>query len=243
MLGLRITALYGIKPHTLGFCGPREKKSARAVLSYLSGKEISEKKIRKIFERFEGAYSYYKLIAKANRIKDPFDTKVVKAYWIGNNLLDKVSARKLREMVAKEFSRPSLLSKELAEKKAKEIPKGAKPHHSFHVLRIGSVTHRIKLQGKLLDLCRISWGKITKIDSSKGQIKVKYQPLIIDKKYHLRKAREKYIIWNKNLLPQPKLGQYISFHWNQVVQVLTKKEVKNLQKYTQQTLNSLNAAS
>ena len=243
MLGLRITALYGIKPHTLGFCGPREKKATRAVLDYLSGKEISERKIRKIFEKFEGAYSYYKLIAKANRIKDPFDAGVVKAYWIGNSLLDKVPIRKLREMVAKEFSRPGLLSKKLAEKKAREIPKGARPHHSFHVLRIGSVAHRIKLQGKLLDLCRVSWGKITKIDLSKGQIKVRYQPIIIGKKYQLGKTKEKYIIWNKNLLPQPKLGQYISFHWDQAAQVLTKKEVKNLQKYTQQTLNSLNAVS
>src|SRR4030043_375803 len=109
MSGLKIVALYGIKPHLLGFCGPKEKSASRLILSYLSGKKISGKKIRKIFEKFEGAYSYYKLIAKANKIKDPFNERVVKAYWIGNKLLDKVSTKQLREMVVKEFSKPGLL--------------------------------------------------------------------------------------------------------------------------------------
>ena len=55
--------------------------------------------------------------------------------------------------------------------------------------------------------------------------------------------KEKYITWNENLLPEPELNQYISFHWNQAAQILSRREVKNLQKYTQQTLNSLNAVS
>ncbi|OGZ17526.1 MAG: hypothetical protein A2Z78_01545 [Candidatus Nealsonbacteria bacterium RBG_13_36_15] len=237
MSGLKIAALYGIKPHTLGFCGPQEKSASRLILSYLSGKKISGKKIRKIFEKFEGAYSYYKLIAKANKIKDPFDERVVMAYWIGNSLLDKVSTRKLREMIIRKFSRPGLLSKKLAKEKAEKIPKGAKPHHSFHVLVIGSVTHRVKLQGKLLDFCRVSWGKITKIDPRKGRIKVKYRPLTIGKKYRLGKTKEKYITWNKDLLPNLKIGQYISFHWNQAVQILIKKDLANIQKYTKKTLD------
>src|SRR4030043_926519 len=118
MSGLKIAALYGIKPHTLGFCGPQEKSASRLILSYLSGKKISGKKIRKIFEKFEGAYSYYKLIAKSNKIKDPFNEKVVKAYWIGNNLLEKVKTEDLRKMIARDFSRPGLLSKKTAFKKS-----------------------------------------------------------------------------------------------------------------------------
>ncbi len=79
----------------------------------------------------------------------------------------------------------------------------------------------------------------TYLHSSKGQIKVRYQPLIVDKRYRLGEPKEKYIIWNKNLLPIPKVGQYVSFHWDQVAQILTKGDLANLRKYTQKTLNCI----
>ena len=241
--GLKIAAIYGIKPHLLGFCGPQERSATQYLLRYLSGQKIAEKKIREIFKGFEGAYSYYKLIARCNRIKDPFDERVVKSYWIGNNFLEKVPTKAFKEMVVEEFSRPGLLPKKIAAKQAKKIPAGSKPHHSFHVLRIGSITGRVKLRGKLLDLCRVGWGKVIAINLSQSKIKVKFKPLKIGKKYRLGKIKEKYIIWNRNLLPQPKLGQYISFHWNLAAQILTKKDLTNLQKYTQETLTVLNAIS
>jgi len=237
--GLKTAALYGLKPHLLGFCGPQEKSSTRAVLKYLEGKKVSSKKIRKILEKFEGAYAYYKLIAKCNKIKDPFTENVVKAYWIGNKLLDMVPINSLREMIIKDFSRPGLLSRELAENKVRKIPLRSKPHHSFHVLVIGSVTGRVMLRGKLLDLCRVGWGKVIGLDSLKKRVKIKYQPLIIRKNYHLGRPKEKYINWNKIAFPYIKVGQEVSFHWNQLVEILSQKDKKNLKKYTLRTLNSL----
>ena len=234
--GLKAAAIYGIKPHLLGFCGPREKSSTRAVLKYLKGKKISSKKIRKILKRFEGAYAYYKLIARCNKIKDPFAENVVKAYWIGNNFLEKVSTRALKEMIINEFSKPDLLSKNMVIKKAKEIPPGLKPHHSFHVLVIGSVTGRVKLQGKLLDLCRIGWGKVIELDPLKDRVKVRYLPLIIRKGYRLGKPRKKYINWNKIALPSLRVGQYISFHWNQLAEILSEADHRSLKRYTLRTL-------
>lgn len=199
MSGIKLAVLYGIKPHSLGFCGPKDKG---ILLSYLRGENIFEKKIRKILEQFKGAYPYYKLIAKSNGIKDPFDEKVVRAYWIGNKLLAKAG--------------------------------GVKSHHSHHVLIVGSVTGRIVLKGKLLDLCRISWGKVIKIKNKK--LKIKYQPLV---KNRLGKLIEKEIDWDKDLVPDVKTGDWVSFHWNQTVEVLTDNDKKKLEKYTQLTLDSL----
>lgn len=209
MSGLRLAALYGIKPHSLGFCGPKDRG---VLLKYLQDERIPEKEIRKILREFKGAYPYYKLIAKKNGIKDPFDGRAVRAYWIGNELLEKAD--------------------------------GIKSHHCYHVLVVGSVTGRVKLEGKLKDLCRISWGKIIKISklnpSTGGQISkliVEYQPLISRNK--LGKPVKKEIDWDKDLVPKVKVGDWVSFHWNQVVEVLSDEDKKNLEKYTKLTLESL----
>jgi len=202
MSGLKLAALYGIKPHSLGFCGPKDKG---ALLNYLKGKSASRqtgKKIRKILEQFKGAYPYYELIAKNNGIKDPFDERVVRAYWVGNKLLEK----------------------------------DPKLYHCHHVLVVGSVTGRIKLEGKLKDLCRVSWGKVEELKVKSPKLKVIYQPLVGNK---LRKPVEKEIDWDKDLVPKVKIGDWVSFHWNQAVEVLTEKDVKNLEKYTKATLKSL----
>ena len=240
--GLKLAILYGLYPHELGFCGPQKKSTKEALLNFVFGKKVSLRKIRKILEGFKGAFFYYKLIAKSNKIKDPFDEKVIKAYWIGNNLLEKVKTSDLRKMIAKDFARPGLLTKKIAQKKAKEIIEGAKPHHSFHVLAIGSVTGRIRLKGKMLDFCRISWGKvIRKIQNSesKFQITVKYQPLIKNKIIRLGKPIEKEIFWDKNLVLKIKIGDWVSFHWDHLVQRLSAKETGSIKRYTGFTLKLL----
>jgi len=200
MSGIRLAIFYGIKPYQLGFCGPENKKD---ILSeYLKGKKISG--IREFLKGFEGAYPYYELIAKANNIKDPFDENVVKAYWVGNKLLEKVKKN---------------------------------AHHSFHVLIIGSVTGRIELKGELLDICRVSWGKVIKKEK---KIIVEYQPFVKRKKLELGEFIKKEIDWNKDILPNIKIGDRISFHWNQAVEILNKEDVKNLEKYTKISLEIYN---
>jgi len=243
MSGIKLAILYGLVPHKLGFCGPKKNK-ADALLKFLKNKNnVSEKEVRKILKKFKGAYGYYKLIAKSNRVNDPFDEKVVKAYWVGNELLEKVKFSDLQEMIIRELSRSRLLPKEIVKRKVKEIPKNSKPHHSFHVFVVGSITGRIILKGKLLDLCRVGWGKVKKVQSSKfkvqSQLVVIYKPLVGKKRLNLGKEIEKEVNWDKDLVPEVKIGDYVSFHWNQVVEVLNNKDVKNLEKYTKITLESL----
>lgn len=263
--GLKLASLYGIFPHQLGFCGSQKKSTiqqiypvrkfrqldrlrcninslSNGVYDFLLGKNISQRKIREILEGFKGAFFYYKLIARSNEIRDPFDEKVVKAYWIGNNLLEEVKTEDLRKMIAKDFSGPGLLSKKIAEKKARGIPAGLKPHHSFHVLVIGSVTGRIKLKGKLLDLCRVGWGRVIKesiIKNKEVRVLVRHQPLVGSKILKLGKPVKKEIFWDKNLIPEIKIGDWVSFHWDNVVQVLKIEEVNSLNNYTNLTLKLL----
>ncbi len=238
-LGLKTATVYSLPSFSLGFCGPQDETSRKTLSDYASGKPASEKAVREIFEKFEAAYRYYKLIAKKNTIADPLNEKVVKAFWVGNPLLEKVNGSDLRNLILTNFSRPGLLTKKEAKEKAAQVPDEACSHHSFHVLILGAVSGRITLKGVMLDLCRTGWGEVRKI--KKDKLIVKYKPLILGKLVSLGRKKEKEIEWSGQIVQNVKKGGWVSFHWAQACEVLTPREVKNLEYYTQKTIDLVNA--
>jgi len=234
MSGPKIAALYGLIPNQLGFCGPQQD----LLRKFIAGK-LGIPDIIPVLEKFEAAYAYYELIANKNKIKNgPLNKRVVEAYWIGNELLDKITADDLRQMIAEKFTKPGLLSKSQAFKKGKLIPENSKPHHSFHVLILGSITGRVNFTGdtKLKDICRIGWGRVDKIKDSK--ITVSYDPLVGEKIIKFGRPVKKEITWDKEILPEVKIGNWVSFHWNHAIQILREQDIVNLFKYTQNTLDT-----
>jgi len=231
MSGLKIAALYSFPPGRFGLCGMGEE-SSHEIFDFLKGKKV--KNIKEILETFEGSLLYYKLIAKENKISNYFDKKVVKAYWIGNELLEKVKVSKLKEIVAKNLKKPKL---------AEKLPENSKAHHSFHVLVVGPMKKDLIMTEGMKDLCKISWGKILKIEKQKEKIAnliVEYQPLLKERKWFLGKPTKRKIFWFKSILPKVKVGDFISFHWDLALEKLTKKDLKNLKKYTQLSIEIAN---
>jgi len=248
--GLKTAVVYSVKPHQLGFCGPKNKNTKKILSDYLKGKHRNEKEIQKILSCFKVVFSYYSLIAKANKLS-PFDQKVVESYWIGSHFLDKVKISDLKRLIVKTFKRPDLAS---------FLNKFSRPHHSFHVLIVGSTS--IVLKGKLLDLCRIGYGQILKVE--KNKLIVKYKPLtpleisrskrlppcrrqsgsltglIVKQKVRLGDYVKIKIDWNKYIIKEPKVGDWISFHWKQACQILTLEQVKNLDYYTKLSIKNAN---
>ena len=118
----------------------------------------------------------------------------------------------------------------------------------LEVLIFGSITGKVPYQAKYLDLCRISWGKAKELkivnclsaQAGKLKIVVEYQPLVNNKILKLKKPIQKEINWYKNLVPEVKVGDWVSIHWNNLVQVLNKEDLQNLKKYTGITLKELN---
>jgi hydrogenase maturation factor len=239
MLGVKRAVLYGLRPHDLGYCGPK-CNSASVLLDYLAGK-VSEQKIRKILKSFRGACPYYQLIAKSNKIKDLFDDKVVEAYWIGNKLLDNVKYSDIQQMIRTKFSAPGLLSKEEAKRRANNIPVGALPHHSIHVFIIGAVSGTIDLKGKLLDECRVAWGKVKSIgkmnDDKQIEVIIEYQPVLTKKKLALGKVIKRKVFWDKRMIKKLEVGDWLSVHWGQAIERLNERQIENLKKYTLINLN------
>ncbi len=231
MSGVKIAALYSFPPSRFGLCGMGEETN-HEIFHFLIGERVP--KIRKILESFEGAFFYYKLIAQENKILNYFDEKVIRAYWLGNELLEKIRISKLKEMIKNKFKKPKL---------AKNLPDFAKPHHSFHVLVSGPTRKDLEMTEGMKDLCKISWGEVLKIVESELPITnliVKYQPLLKEKKWFLGKPTKKKIFWFKRILPKIKLGDFVSFHWDLALEKLSKKDLENLKKYTQESVEIAN---
>lgn len=241
MDGLKVAAFYSLPSYSLGFCGPQDTISRKNLAGFVSGENSSKREVRRIFEKFEAAYQYYKLIAKKNRIRDPLDDRVVRAFWVGNELLEKVTEEDIRKLILTDFCRSGLLTKLQAKEKANQVPKGAMPHHSFHVLVLGAITGRVDLKGAMLDLCRIGWGRVEELEGSKDKLRVAYKPLVLGKDIRLGEEIKKTVSWDNRIIPKVELGEWVSFHWGETCEILDVKSVANLEKYTKNTIDSLNA--
>ncbi len=220
---------YAFMPNHLHYCGGDDN---RQIFDYALA-AVREPPLETMLRKFAGAMPYLSLIARNNDIIDPFDDRVVEAYWIGNELLDRVEVGdlygSLRERYAKQLS-PRLL--ELVAAKA---PAGGRPHHSFHVFDVWR--NVAKLDGDVLatlDNCRISWGKVVSTDG--GQLVVERPPLVQrDGQLVLDPARSERVlrqIDGHGFADLAEPGDWVSLHWGWVCEVLSERQRANLERYT-----------
>jgi len=238
--GILRCARYAFMPNKLSFCGPDKNQD----LFYYSYKQEAGQGLNLILKKFQVLYPYLKFIAQSNQIKDPFDERIIEAYWLGNQLLENVSKSGLYEHLLDEQQLKKKLNKKLLKKVVSKIPLGAKPHHSFHVLSVWKRTGNLDVMHTLnsMDLCRISWGKIKKIDLP--NLEVEYQPLVLENdKLKLGSIISQKVlaeIDKSGFIEKPRLGQWISFHWGFACEVLTKQQAVNLERYTQESIRLTN---
>src|SRR5262249_44773690 len=119
--------------------------------------------------RFAGAYPYLQLIAQANGIADPFDRRVVEAYWVGDACLAHVTPAAFGESLSERFA--DRMSRKAFGWLASKLELGAKPHHNFHVFdvytRAGLMNDRAApVLLETMDNCRVSWGKVVAIEGA-----------------------------------------------------------------------------
>jgi hydrogenase maturation factor len=56
----------------------------------------------------------------------------------------------------------------------------------------------------------------------------------------LGKPIKRRIFWFKSILPKVKVGDFVSFHWDLVLEKLSEKNLKNLEKYTRLSIEIAN---
>jgi len=250
--GLLLCAKYAVPPNFFGYCGPDENQSLRQHLQ----ENLADKEINHILAEFETLYPYLQLISRENNINDPFDEKVVEAYWLGNNLLEKVSNNQYIPFLNERLKAEKKLSNVTYQKLRTNLLKTKfLPHHNFHVVNIfkNSQINRNLLQ--TMDECRINYGRIiqkSKIKSQnynskfKSNIQVETKQLIINSKQLT--MSQSYVVKritidqnNRDLLKKIKSDSIVSFHWGIVCDILNERQVKNLEFYTQGAINFFNS--
>ena len=240
--GPLLFARYAYPPNELGYCGGDDH---RALLEQTSA-GVVDGGLRQTLRQFEGAWPYLELIAAANHLGDPLDSRVVEAYWVGSPLLEQVGQSLFAGSLDERFRRRAGRSwAGLAE----AIPQGALPHHSFHVfgvypfvglIRSGVVTEPLHV----LDRCRIRWGRVVDVNAETAV--VASQPLEWDGHHLVLGAvRNEVAVTGEGALRLGRglaAGDWCSLHWDWVCDRLEPRQVRSLRHYTQAQISAVNDA-
>src|SRR5580693_7950991 len=90
---------YAYPPNALGYCGPADFAAFREYA--VAG--VVDRGLVRLARAFGGAWPYLELIAAGCGIGDPLDRRVVEAYWVGNDLLDKVPVTEIGDSMQDRF--------------------------------------------------------------------------------------------------------------------------------------------
>lgn len=222
---------YGFMPNRLQYCGPTGDN--RTLFDY-AVERVSDGGLTQLLRQFSGALPYLRLIARANNLADPFDPRVVEAYWIGNELLDRVEVRQLYDSLQERFAKQ--LQGRTRDLVLGKAPAGARPHHSFHVLdvysRVGELGHTLAT----LDNCRVSWGQVQALSSTGAELVVDRMPLVLSGgRLVLGPPRQERAVGQfegHGFADDAQVGDWVSLHWGWVCEVITPRERANLERYT-----------
>lgn len=243
--GLLLCAKYAVAPNLFGYCGPDENKN---IVDHLKENQ-QDKELTVLLKDFETLYPYLQLVARENQINNPFDERVVEAYWLGNRLLEKVKSGDYLAFLEEKLNlHKTISSNKLSKIKSKVLLARFLPNHTFHVFNIFKRSDRdISFQTlKTMDECRIGWGKVIQIYKSKiKNIVVKTKSLFTDENNRLNLGEPvlkviKVDYRGKQFIRDLKTGDWVSFHWGMICDKLTLQQVRSLESYTQKAIDFYN---
>lgn len=231
--GALLFGRYAFPPNRLGYCGPEDYQ---ALFDYVASHRADQGLVE-LERRFEGAYPYLKLIAAANHLNDPFDRRVVEAYWIGNAYLEKVGPRLFYQSLDERFK--ARTAPRAFEWLATKVAAGARPHHNFHVFEIYTRTGLMKddraaILLETMDACRISWGKVVgttgpELLVERPALALREGKLALTGPVVTRVVRQ---LEGRGFADQARPGDFVSIHWNWACEVLTPGALRRLVRST-----------
>lgn len=244
--GIMRCSRYSFGPNRLHYCGPDANKEFKELIE----RDGDDFGLSHLLSQFKTLFPYLKKIASANGIRDPFDDRVVEAYWLGNEFLENLEKKELYDFLIDDLKVKDKLKSREFHWLEEKIKKGAVPHHSFHVFNIWTREgHGDGLQDLVrLDECRISSGIVTAVNGS--QITVSTEPIILENnlsaqagKFVLGAPISKVITRELQCeydIEQIKPGQIVSIHWSVPCEIITPEQAATLRKYTLKNLDFAN---
>ncbi|MFD8821033.1 DUF6390 family protein [Streptomyces sp. NPDC059605] len=219
--GALLFARYAYPPNELGYCGPAD---ASALLRRDATADI-ERRAR----QFEGAWCYLQFLAETAGLADPLDVRVVEAYWIGNELLDRADPAALVERMTDRFrgQRGGTW---------RDAGRRALAHHSFQVFEVypwapmlRSVGHPTALS--VLDQCRVRTGVVVAADRDIAT--VRSRPLCWDgaglTDGSWREETVRCSAGGLTLLDGLSAGDRVALHWDWVCDVINDEQARRIE--------------
>lgn len=244
--GELLFARYAYPPNELGYCGLGDGHELLDLAAGPGGDKQGPDDVATRARHFEGAWAYLEIIASSMEIDDPLDSRVVEAYWVGNELLDAVDPAYFAEAARRTFASQSGADWGCLEA-ARLQP--ATPHHSFHVFAIypwmgmlrkgrgGPAGPGRDQQGPaltVLDRCRIRWGQVIARDGD--HVEVSCQPLTWDGEVlGLGDPHTETVRWaesGRSLSAAPLPGEWVALHWDWLCDRLTVRQLDELRRFT-----------
>ncbi|MUL80319.1 MULTISPECIES: DUF6390 family protein [unclassified Mycolicibacterium] len=233
--GYQLFARYAFPPNELGYCGPADPAAMR-------GDNPAELASRA--REFDGAWPYLHAIAEATGTV-PLDPEVVRSYWVGGPLLDRVDPIVLLAQLRVAFQGQVTGGLDTVTR-AGTTAGAVLAHHSFHVfvvypwIRFLDRDPGTALQ--VLQNCRIRWGTVTAVEDE--HVALESCPLMLDdSRLTIGEPVTERVRWSKDgksLTTRPAPGDTVSAHWNWVCDTLTPDETSALADATRATLDLVN---
>ena len=224
--GTRLFARYAYPPNALGYCGPQDASSL-----LLRADATGEIAVRA--RAFEGAWAYLEFIARSAGIADPLDARVVEAYWIGNDLLDRVPPAELTAFLRHRFAGQHGGSWASADDRAVA-------HHSFHVFEVYPWAALLRRTGNpsavsVLDRCRIRTGVVRAVHGPTAT--VVSRPLIwADGTLTAGPPVEEVA---RTLPRELEPGDRVALHWDWICDILTGAQQATLEAHERRRLAAI----
>ncbi|MBW3614503.1 MAG: hypothetical protein KY439_04230 [Actinobacteria bacterium] len=234
--GLLAFIHYAFMPNHLGYCGGNDND---ALFEHAVTRRASTA-LAPLLAKFTGAMPYLHTIAAANGIADVFDRRVVDAYWLGNDLLDRVEASVLHRTLEERFGRQ--LTGKLREEVLRKPPQGARPHHLFHVLDVYRRLEHQEVGMAAMENCRVSWGQVRAVEPS--SLLVERQPLtLVEGRLELGPPaleRVQRALSDQGFTDDVVAGDWVSIHWGWACEVLDERRLAGLRRWSAHHLRLAN---
>ncbi len=241
-VGLSLCSRYAYPPNSLSLCGPEKQND----LTWYTKSGKTDKGTAEILSQFTTLYPYLTLIASEHKIKDPFEPKVVEAYWIGNELLSGISLKAFERHVTQNLDLKRKIPKKERSILLSKLSFGALPHHAFHVLNVWKRTGNIDSCHSIqtMEACMIAIGEVETILPDSLIITTKPLRYSKDTLYFDAPIKRTITTLGKQdvFVKGLQIGNTVSYHWGRFVEKLTTSKIKRLQFFTKKALQFANQA-
>ncbi len=236
--GHRLFAQYAHAPNALGYCGPEGSAALRAVACG-DGARVD---VPALARRFSGAWPYQVVLAELAGVADPLDEAVVRGYWTGNELTDRVDRAAFgAALLARIKPQAGHYWAHLTD----DLLVEAAPTHAFHVFSVYPWS-RLLPTGRsepleVLDSCRIGWATVEAVEPD--ELLVRGRHLEYDgRRLSLgppRVERVDYLIDDAAFVDAVEVGQQVAVHWGFACDRLTAEQAASLERWTSWQLEAM----